>query len=71
MGETTLDTIDGLLENALNETDDSNVRYKLRNARQLIQIVEQRHQDLADEDITDAVEDEEILDELRDLGYVK
>lgn len=56
---------------AINETDDSEVHYKLRSARQLVQVVEQHHKDLADEDITDAVEDEEILDELRDLGYVE
>jgi hypothetical protein len=70
MGKTTLSTIDELLESALDETDDSDVRYKLRNARQLIQIVEQRHKDL-DETLTDAVDDEEILDSLRDLGYVE
>jgi hypothetical protein len=43
MGETTLGTIDELLEGAFADTDDPDVRYKLRNARQLVQVVQQRH----------------------------
>lgn len=70
MAKTTLDTIDELLESALEDTDDSEIRYKLRNARQLLQIVKERHRDIADEGIADAVDDEEILNDLRDLGYI-
>lgn len=47
MPKTTLDTIDELLEGALNETDDSEVHYKLRNARQLLDVVKQHYRDEA------------------------
>ncbi|EMA04588.1 hypothetical protein SAMN05443574_11672 [Haloarcula vallismortis] len=70
MAETTLATMDELLEGALDDVDDPEVRYKLRSARQLLQVVQQR-QDLIDEAIDTAVEDEEILQNLRDLGYTE
>lgn len=71
MGQTTLDTIDELLEGVIDETDDSEIHYKLRKARQLVEIVKQCHRDLADEGITNEVDDEEILNDLRDLGYIE
>jgi hypothetical protein len=71
MGQTTLDTIDELLEGVIDETDDSEIHYKLRKARQLVEVVKQRHRDLADEGITNEVDDEEILNDLRDLGYIE
>lgn len=71
MGQTTLDTIDELLEGVIDETDDSEIHYKLRKARQLAEVVKQRHRDLADEGITNEVDDEEILNDLRDLGYIE
>lgn len=71
MAKTTLETIDELLEGVLNETDDSDIHYKLRNARQLLRVVEQRHQDLADEGVIEEVDDDELVDNLRDLGYIE
>jgi len=68
MAETTLATIDELLEGAFEDVNDPEVRYKLRSARQLLQVVQQR-QDIIDETIDTAVEDDEILSNLRDLGY--
>jgi len=68
MAKTTLATIDELLEGAFEDVDDPEVRYKLRSARQLLQVVQER-QDIIDEAIDTAVEDDEILNNLRDLGY--
>ncbi|MFC7078607.1 hypothetical protein [Haloarcula halophila] len=70
MGETTLDTVDELLEGAFDDVDDPDVRYKLRSARQLVQVVKQRH-DTLDEAIDEAVDDEAIMNNLRDLGYIE
>jgi hypothetical protein len=69
MAENTLETIDELLAGTMGDVDDPNVKYKLRSARQLLQVVQQRHDDL-DEAIDGAVEDEDILSNLRDLGYI-
>ncbi|MDQ2074114.1 hypothetical protein ACODNH_23470 [Haloarcula sp. NS06] len=70
MAETTLATMDELLEGALDDVDDPEVRYKLRSARQLLQVVQQR-QDIMDEAIDTAIEDEAVLENLRDLGYTE
>jgi len=70
MAETTLATMDELLEGALNDVDDPEVRYKLRSARQLLQVVQQR-QDIIDEAIDTAIENEAVLENLRDLGYTE
>ncbi|MFC7020850.1 MULTISPECIES: hypothetical protein [Haloarcula] len=69
MAETTLETIDELLEGTMDDVDDPNVKYKLRSARQLLQVIRQRHGDL-DKAIDGAVEDEDVLSNLRDLGYI-
>jgi len=69
MAKTTLDTLDELLEGAFDDVDDPDVRYKLRSARQLVQVIQQRH-DTLDEAINDAVDDEEMMGRLRDLGYI-
>lgn len=70
MAKTTIDTIDELLAGVMEDVEGSEARYKLRNARQLVEVVRQRHHDL-DEAIEDSVDDEEILEDLRDLGYVE
>lgn len=69
MAETTLGTIDELLEGALDDIDDSEVRYKLKSAQQLLRVVQQRHDDL-DDAVDDTVTDEDVIDTLRDLGYL-
>ena len=70
MAEMTLNTIDELLEGAFDDVNDPDVRYKLRSARQLLQVVQQRHETL-DEAIDDAISDEQIMSNLRDLGYIE
>lgn len=69
MAETTLGTIDELLEGVFDDVDDPDIRYKIRSARQLLQVVQQRHDNL-DEAVHDAVDDEDVLSNLRDLGYL-
>ena len=58
-----------MLEGVLNDVDDPEMKYKLRSARQLMLVVQQRH-DTLDEAIDTAVDDEAILSNLRDLGYI-
>lgn len=70
MGETTVETIDELLAGAIEDTDDEDVHYKLRNARQLLEVVRTRHEQL-DEAIDEADVDSEVLENLRELGYVE
>ncbi|OYR53763.1 hypothetical protein [Halorubrum halodurans] len=69
MAKTTLETIDELLEGALDGVDDPETRYKLRSARQLLHVVRRRH-DGVDEVVEDAVTDEDVIDGLRELGYL-
>ena len=70
MGETTVETIDELLAGAIADTEDGDVHYKLRNARQLLDVVRARHEQL-DEAIDEADVDSEVLENLRELGYVE
>lgn len=69
MSETTLETIDELLEGLMDNVETEEGRYKLRSARQLLLVVQQRHDDV-DEVLEDAVGDETVLENLRDLGYL-
>jgi hypothetical protein len=69
MGETTLETIDELLEGLMDDVETEEGRYKLRSARQLLVVVQQRHEDV-DEVLEDAVDDETVLENLQDLGYL-
>ena len=64
-----LDTVDELLEGAANDIDDSDALYKIRSARQLLELAKQRHRD-HDEAIEELIGDDEVLNDLRDLGYV-
>lgn len=65
-----LDTVDEILEGAMNDIDDSDAVYKIRSARQLLELAKQRHRD-HDEAIEEIISDDEVLDDLRDLGYVE
>ncbi|NLV15348.1 hypothetical protein GOC77_18975 [Haloarcula argentinensis] len=64
MAETTLATTDERLEGTFDDGDGSEARYKLRSARQLLQVVQER-QDIATEAIDTAAEDEDILKNIR------
>jgi len=70
MPRTTLDTIDELLEGAEDGITNSETVYKLRSARQLVQVLQQRHDDL-DDALDDAIPDDEIVANLQELGYLE
>ena len=70
MVQTTLDTIDELLEGALEDVEGPEARFKIRSARQLV-IVAQNNSNTLDVAVRSAVDDETILSTLRDLGYIE
>jgi hypothetical protein len=63
----TLSTIETLLESLLEETDDSEVHYKLRTALQLLEIQKSDIRQLEDA----AADDEQLERRLRKLGYIE
>ena len=69
MAKSALSTIEELLEGVQEGVDDPEASYKLRSARQLLSVLKQRNEDL-DEAIDEAIPDEEILENLRQLGYL-
>jgi hypothetical protein len=68
MAETTIGTIEELLESAKSETTDSQTALKLRIALELLEAVEGRHI-AGREGVEDAMIDEEVREHLRELGY--
>ncbi|MFB6092763.1 MAG: hypothetical protein ABEK02_07115 [Haloquadratum sp.] len=68
MAETPLDTIDQLLESAVKETSGSEVHYKLRTARQLVDVVQRHHDDLV-ESLEEADLDDDLREKLDEMGY--
>jgi hypothetical protein len=70
MAESTVETIDQLLAGAMERVDDEEARFKIRSARQLLDVIRHRHDGL-DEAVNDAVDDEELAATLRDLGYLE
>ena len=68
MDEATLETIHNLLEGALEEVNNTEARYKIKSAQQLLHVLQQR-QDSVDVVLED-VNDEDVIDNLRDLGYL-
>jgi hypothetical protein len=68
MAKSTIQTIDELLAGAAESVTDEETLYNINSARQLLAVVEQDYNDI--EDIAARVDDVELLDRLRDLGYV-
>ncbi|MDB9234900.1 hypothetical protein [Halorubrum ezzemoulense] len=62
-------TIEELLEQVQEDIENPDTSYKLRTARQLLSIFEQRNEDLSVA-ISEAVSDDELRERLRDLGYL-
>lgn len=69
MAETTIGTIETLLESAIEETDDSDISFKIRSALQLLMVVEEQHVAARDA-LEEADIDDEVRADLRDLGYL-
>jgi hypothetical protein len=67
MTRETLSTIETLLESLLEETDESEVHYKLRTALQLLEIQKSDIRQLEDA----AADDEQLERRLRKLGYIE
>lgn len=69
MSQTTLGTIETMLESVIEETDDPEIRFKLRQALQLLTFVEDQHIEvrtvLKDSDL-----DGETRENLQELGYL-
>jgi hypothetical protein len=64
-----LETIERLLEAVQKEVDDPDASYKLRTARQLLTILEQRNEDLSAA-VKGVESDDELHERLQDLGYL-
>lgn len=64
-----LETIERLLEGVQKEVDDPDASYKLRTARQLLSVLEQRNEDMSAA-VEEVESDEELREQLRDLGYL-
>lgn len=69
MDKGVIDTIDELLQGAVDDIDDPETTYKIRSAQQLLNVIEQRHDDV-NLLIDDAIADEEVINDLRNLGYL-
>ncbi|MFB6130943.1 MAG: hypothetical protein ABEJ28_08995 [Salinigranum sp.] len=70
MSETTIETIRGMVESALAETDDSEVAFKLRTALQLLMAVEEQYLETRDV-LTEAEIEDDLRATLRELGYLE
>lgn len=66
MANETLDTVRNLLTALLDETDDSEVHFKLRTALQLLDA----HQNDLDHLAAAADDDDELRERLGELGYI-
>jgi hypothetical protein len=67
--ETTIDTIRQLLESSVEATDDTEVRFKLRTALQLLDAVD-RHQKMTSEALAAVEIEASVRENLRELGYM-
>lgn len=66
MSDETIETVKTMLATLLEETEDSEVHYKLRTALQLLEI----HEDELDRLSEVAEQDSEVEERLRNLGYL-
>lgn len=69
MTETAIDIIETMLESALEDTDDSNIRFKLRTALQLLVVIEEQ-QEAGREALKDVEIQDDVRENLRELGYL-
>jgi hypothetical protein len=65
-----LTTMKELLGEVQEDVDNPDAGYKLRTARQLLSVLEQRNEDLSVA-VSEAVSDDELLDRLRELDYIQ
>ena len=70
MVQEALDTVDEVLAGAADDIDDSEALYKIRDARQLLELANHRLR-ARDEAIEEMTADEELLNNLREPGYLE
>ena len=70
MSGTTIETIDTLLGSVEKSVEDPNLGFKLRTARQLLLVIDEREA-AGQEALHEADLDPETRDRLRDLGYLE
>jgi hypothetical protein len=70
MSESVIDTIRGLIETDLEQTDDPESKYRLLTILQLLVVIEEKdkalHATLGDMELS-----EEVTDRLQSLGYIE
>jgi ABC-type lipoprotein release transport system permease subunit len=69
MSETTTDTIRAILHSVVEEVDDSELGFKLRSALQLLDVIEEQYEG-ARETLEDAELEDDVRENLRELGYL-
>jgi hypothetical protein len=70
MADTAIGTIETMLKSALEDVEDGDVKYKLRQSLSLLKAVELHHVD-AREALEDVDLDPDVEDNLRELGYLE
>lgn len=70
MGHTTAERVEELIDGVLQETDDSEHRFKLRTALQLLEMIQEQHE-VADQALADSELDETTRENLEGLGYLE
>ena len=70
MHDSSLDTIQQLVNGAIEEEDDSEINFRLRTASQLVDAVE-RHEENLSETLDNASLDHEVEDKLSEMGYIQ
>jgi hypothetical protein len=70
MYDSSLDTIQQLVNGAIQEEDDSEINFRLRTASQLVDAVEYHEEDLS-ETLENADLDDEVEDTLSEMGYIQ
>ena len=69
MGSTAIQRVGDLVEGALEDVDDPEVRFRLRTALQLVEILDERHAAAA-EALAECDLDDGTRERLRRLGYL-
>jgi len=64
-----LETIEELLEGVQEDVENPDASYKLRTARQLLNVLDQRNEELSVA-VNEAASEDELRKRLRDLGYL-
>ena len=70
MYDSSLDTIQQLVNGAIEEEDDAEINFRLRTASQLVDAVEHHEEDLS-ETLENADLDDELEDTLSEMGYIQ